>query len=390
MPIGYGLEPRSKKSYKDEWRLYLQFCKRRGISTVPGRDAPWTIGPVRDYLEWRSQRVNVRTLHSVRSKLKHCSICYGHLLPNAKGENPAELRLQLAMVMRMVGKRQAKDCKQRGISSDPKRSLALGRVAIGLLFSAYDATTEAGFRALDSSTRNWLATCACMHTGCMRFKLLKMMCKSRSVRWSQADRTYRLASDWRKMKRGGAFTVPFPSNPDFGAMRYCGYSKEGKELTQFTAATILRWHIKLRGSTKGNLFAPLGKSTTPSRRAFQAWLRASFARLLVGDAAEIAALVASITPHSFRAGMAGDLERERVPRLHIKKVGRWASDKAMEQYARDGLAQRLSRLSFKSIASLAREIQALAVAAHPKRKARSSDEAFGSSEEEVRARKPQR
>ena len=73
--------------------------------------------------------------------------------------------------------------------------------------------------------------------------------------------------------------------------------------------------------------------------------------LLKGTATEVKAMVEAITPHSFRAGMASDLEREDVPRMVIKKMGRWNSARAMEQYMRDGLAQRLSKIEFWNIAS---------------------------------------
>ena len=67
------------------------------------------------------------------------------------------------------------------------------------------------------------------------------------------------------------------------------------------------------------------------------------------DKREVAALVSGITPHSFRAGLASDLEWENIPRSRIKKVGRWNSDRAMEQYIRDGLAQRLRSIQYRSI-----------------------------------------
>ena len=383
LPFGFGLEVKSKNAYVNEWNLYLRFCQRRGIKRIPGREVQWKLKVVKPFLEWRAQRVNVRTLHSVRSKLKHCGLCYGYLLPNAKGEGPAALRLQLAMVMRNIAKRQKQYCKEKGISADPKRALALGRVAIGLLFSAYGATTRAGFDALTRPIRNWLVICVCMHTGCMRFKLLKTLCRNKVIRWAAADRTYRMASDWRKMKRGGAFTVPFPLCPEFKAMKYHGYSKHGQQVNTFTAGLVLQWHIANRGTSSGNLFAPFGAASKPSRRALQVWLRQSFGHLLIGDVKEIASLIAAISPHSFRAGMAGDLERERIPRLHIKKVGRWTSDSAMEQYARDGLAQRIQKLIFKKIAKTDQsKIHKLATAAHPRQAADSSEEEFGSSAEE--------
>ena len=383
MPIGFGLEPKTAKAYKQEWQLYLGFCARRGIAAVPGRDVEWRFDVVQAYLDWRSNRVQARGLMTVKSKLKHCGLCHDFLLPAAKGEEPSKLRLQLASVHRHIEKRQKKALKAAGKSADPKRALALGHVAVGLLFSAFGATTEAGFAALQPTTRCWLAVCAAMHTGCMRFKLLKKLCKRGALRWSQADRTYRLASDWRKMKRRGSFTVPFPMRPDFDSMWYSGYTQTGEETGRFTAAHVFRWYTRARGSSAGNIFAAMGKAKL-SRRSFQAWLRGAFGSLLVGNAREIQALVEAITPHSFRAGMASDLERERIPRLHIKRVGRWSSDRAMEQYARDGLAQRLQRLTYSRIIAKQSALQRLAWQARPGKRARSSDEEFGSSDEDAR------
>ena len=60
-------------------------------------------------------------------------------------------------------------------------------------------------------------------------------------------------------------------------------------------------------------------------------------------------MVAAITPHSFRAGLASDLEYENVPKRRIKRAGRWDSDKAVEKYIRPRLAQRLRRLQYKAV-----------------------------------------
>ena len=108
------------------------------------------------------------------------------------------------------------------------------------------------------------------------------------------------------------------------------------------------------------MFSPTGVKC-PTQAEFQAWLRLSFKTLLQGPRAEVQALVNAITPHSFRAGLASDLEREGVPRRVIMKRGRWNSAKAMEQYARDGLAQRLRSCSFNKI-DVDREIHVQAMA----------------------------
>ena len=220
---------------------------------------------------------------------------------------------------------------------------------MGLLFSAFGAASKSGFTTLPEAIQRMLARCPSMHTGCMRFGLLRDLWRQASMRWSNVDATYRLASDWRKMKRGGAYTVPFPSKPSMTAMTYPVFDEQGNETGSFTAADVLSWRASVVGSSRGRrLFGSRGCGT-PTRSIFQAFLRQSFKRLLPGPVGEISALVSAITPHSFRAGMASDLHRMGVAVKAIMKVGRWESERAMAQYIRDGLAQRLASAEFTSL-----------------------------------------
>ena len=349
VPIGYGLEKKSAEKYVKEWKMYLKFMASIGVKIIPGRDKPWSIRAAKAYLEWRAQTNNVRSLAQIKSRLKHCGLCYNHLLPTAKGEGPSRLKLQLSMVSKEVGKKWKKKLALEGKSTAPKRSLALGNVAIGLLFSAYNAGTKRGFAKLSrDDVRHHLVTCISMHTGCMRFGLIQEMReKEASFRWSEPDQCWRLASDWHKMKRRvDTYMINYPKKPAFKAMKYHVYANNGSARREFTAAKVIQWQMELEGSRKAvDLFAPENSSSAEFRR----WLRASFKALLAEDAEEVKAMVDAITPHSFRAGMAGDLERENVPRPRIKKAGRWDSDRAMEQYIRDGLAQRLRKIDFYRI-----------------------------------------
>ena len=89
MPLGCGVEASTKPKYAKEWDLYTKFVAREYGGAVPGRDCPWRIDVVARYLHWRSRRCNSRTLEQVKSKIKHCGLCYNHLLPTAQGEGPA-------------------------------------------------------------------------------------------------------------------------------------------------------------------------------------------------------------------------------------------------------------------------------------------------------------
>ena len=199
-PIGTGLEPGSAPKYRHEWQRYVRCCREAGLRRVPGRDCDWEFKAVRLFIKARARTNKVRSIRGILSKIKHCGLCYNWLLPTAKGETPARLRMQIGLLLKSIDKEQRRRCKETGASTEPKRSLALGRVAVSMLFSAYSADTRRGFRALSLKTQQYLVVCICMHTGCMRFKLVRVLQGTQSLRWSRAERCFRMASDWRKMK----------------------------------------------------------------------------------------------------------------------------------------------------------------------------------------------
>ena len=109
--IGCNLEPETSETYKSEWELYTSFCQRIGEHQVPGRDKPWRIDVVSRYLWWRQNCNSWRTLAGVKSKLKHCGLCHGYLLPTAERDGSTKMRLQLAMVTQVIKKKQIKKKK---------------------------------------------------------------------------------------------------------------------------------------------------------------------------------------------------------------------------------------------------------------------------------------
>ena len=194
---------------------------------------------------------------------------------------------------------------------------------------------------------------------------------------------YKEAAGWLELGHQSDEKIKFPMEPRFRAMEYEAYGSKGETLHTFTAAKVLQWHTANVGSKRGrDLFAPsFGKE--PSSSDFKKWLRESFRMLLVGDKQEIEALVQAITPHSFRAGMAGDLERDDIPRPTIKKVGRWKSNEAMEQYMRDGLAQRLKKIRYWRIACVRGRVKRLSTrSCKMKIEEENSSEGYDDSEED--------
>ena len=141
-------------------------------------------------------------------------------------------------------------------------------------------------------------------------------------------------------RQSGEYFIEFPQSPRYRALRYTAWGDDGNVIGEFTAADVIGWHIEMEGSTKcRDLFSA-------SATKFKQWLRESFRNLLTESEEEIEALIAAITPHSFRAGLATDMEADDVPRDRIMKYGRWHSKRAMEQYIRGSLAHRLHDFSF--------------------------------------------
>ena len=350
MAIETGIEPGSVSAYMVEWNLYEQFCRRKALQKIPGKDEPFDVKVMAKYLRWRANRNKAQSLAGIKSKLKHVGLCYDFLLSTAKNDGPgSKLRLQLAKITKSVANRKKKAMAVAGKTVRVHRALALGKIPVGMLFSAYGAATERGFRRADKAIRHWLCVSVSMHTGCMRNRLMQELWNKGSARWSQIEESYRIAGDWRKMKHGGPFSIKFPAKPQLEPMVYPAFNAQGKKIGSFTAADVLRWQIDIEGSNKcKHIWAPTG-AKRPTRSSLQAFIRKSFQQLLMTDDKELKALVQSMTPHSFRAGMAGDLDRAGYPLTVNMKIGRWESERAAKLYIRDGLTQRIQQIRFRRI-----------------------------------------
>ena len=84
-------------------------------------------------------------------------------------------------------------------------------------------------------------------------------------------------------------------------------------LATLTAAQVLQWHVRaLERAGETLLFRPV-KGCRPTRTGRRRWLqRVLWAALPLGEHAA-RKMVAHVTPHAFRAGLAGDLHGSDVP-----------------------------------------------------------------------------
>ena len=89
---------------------------------------------------------------------------------------------------------------------------------------------------------------------------------------------------------------------------------------------------RLRRDGETRVFAPV-RNETCSRDQRQAWLREVLLAALPTNERYARAAVDDVTPHSFRAGLAGDLHREGVGLPRIGSVCRWNTQRVVRLYA---------------------------------------------------------
>ena len=71
--LPHGLKPKSLASYHTKWDKYTRwpFIARRGITELLGKNAPWNLALLTEYMEWRAGTCKPSTLTSIFSILAH-------------------------------------------------------------------------------------------------------------------------------------------------------------------------------------------------------------------------------------------------------------------------------------------------------------------------------
>ena len=199
--------------------------------------------------------------------------------------------------------------------------------------SAFRLISEDRFNELTRKDRHHLAASLMQHTGGMRFGHFRDRQYTLDSFSTDADGTIRLVTDWSRYAGRRQFCIEFPANPRFEAMWYNVYAPNGELVDTYTAATVLNWHFnRLQQDGETRVFTP-EKDVTCLREDRQQWLRD-----VLGDALPVAerhaqAAVNQVSPHSFRAGLAGDLFREGVSLQRIGSICRWNSQRVVRLYA---------------------------------------------------------
>ena len=87
-----------------------------------------------------------------------------------------------------------------------------------------------------------------------------------------------------------------------------------------------------------------------SAESVQRWLRAVLLAALPLCECDARSMVATVTPHAFRPGLAGDLVNEGVEFGNVMRICRWWSERVARTYAdRPGLCSFMATTSFNPI-----------------------------------------
>ena len=100
-----------------------------------------------------------------------------------------------------------------------------------------------------------------------------------------------------------------------------------------TAADLLDWHFRMLHAADEILIFRPQKDRKPTRAERREWLVNTLLAALPVDEEEARTLVKDVTPHAFRAGLAGDLVGADVAWRAIAMWCRWHSMRAMRMYA---------------------------------------------------------
>jgi len=351
MAMPHGLRPDTVATYRAEWSRYVRFAQRLGYEPdVPGRDTPWVPFLLWRFLLFRSERCKPTTIFAGLSALAHFGHYHRHVLPTRKEDGNAMLHRDIANMKREVSIIYCSKKGIRGLTYDVQHSTPLAKAAMELILSAFGVFDEAHFRRLKREDRHHLAGSAMQHTKGLRFGHFLYRDYKVASFVLGADGTYRLSTDWHRYQGQRRYVLEFASQPRWNCLRYEVRHSDLTVKATVTAADILRWHFAvLQEEGEELVFRPVA-GRRPTRQGRKAWLQRILLAALPLDEVDARAMVEDVTPHAWRAGLAGDLMQAEVAWNMIGMWCRWHSMRAMRMYAsRPALGAARRSLRFRPI-----------------------------------------
>ena len=137
---------------------------------MPGRDAPWDIDVLYDYMKMRSATCSPTTLDQCFTMLAYFGVNSGFLLPNSKfdGGDPI-LRKNVSRLKKQLRIDSATKARDAGVNINVQRCTPLDGRTVELLLSAFRVYTKQRFRSLPRADRHYTVANLMQHTAGMRF-----------------------------------------------------------------------------------------------------------------------------------------------------------------------------------------------------------------------------
>ena len=329
-----GLQPKTLVSYLDEFGRYVRFAERMWSEfIVPGRDEVWNAFLLWKFMLFRAEKCKPTTVFSSLSALAHCGVQHGYVLPTTKWDGNALFYRQIKNMKREISRMYRASRQVNGATYDVLRSTPVGASSISLILSHFQVVDERSFLRLSRANRHHIAVSMMQHTCGMRFG--HFMWRKYTVASFPCDLygTYRLLTDWHRYSGQRSYCLEFAREPRWPCLRYAVYGADGTRLAYLVTAQVMSWHFnQLESVGESVVFAPKF-GWTPSRAQRKAWLQSTLLAALHPHETEVRRLVQLVSPHAFRAGLAGDLLRAGVPPQTIAIWCRWWSMRAMRLYA---------------------------------------------------------
>ena len=329
-----GLKPKTYDSYVEEWRHYVRFTERLwSADTIPGRDGEWNAFVLWKYMVHRAETCKPTTVFSAVSALAYIGTLHGYVLPTQKWDGNPLFYRQLKNMKREISIRYREKNPHKGGTYDVKRSTPIGAQSVSLLLSFFQVTDESSFLKLPRTHRHNLVIAMMQHTCGMRFGHFLWRNYRMSSFAKDIHGTFRLLTDWHRYSGQRSYCLEFGHVPRWPCLQYPVYDADGVHVASLVTAQVMRWHFdQLEAAGESTVFAPvLGRPLSRVQR--KTWLQKSLLAALFPGEQAVREKVALVSPHAFRAGLAGDLLRAGVPPQTIAIWCRWWSMRAMRMYA---------------------------------------------------------
>ena len=311
--LPHGLKPGTLSTYASEWARYVSFALRLGfVPDVPGRDIDWVPYLLWRFMLFRAERCKPTTIFAHLSALAHFGHRHRFLLPTKKTDGRPILHRDIACMKNEIAIYYCRDRGIRGMTYDVQHSTPLGHDAVELMASAFRVVDEAAFNSLRREDAHNFVASLLQHGAAMRYG--HFLFRDYTVRSfvKDADGVFRLPTDWHRYQGQRRYVLSFAEGPRWRCLKYAVRGLDGSVLAYLTAAKVLTWHLRaLRRAGEEFVFRP-HKGRRASRTERRRWLQRVLWAALPLDQEAARKMVTDVTPHAFRAGLAGDLHDEEV------------------------------------------------------------------------------